>query len=221
MKYASHPISVRIDERGCGTGTTYEARGDKSANTLTMNDRPRLVGSERVFDGRVFDVRIDRLQYGDDPAVHRLDVVEHPASIGVVATTRSGDLVLVRQYRPAAGAFLWEIPAGTADAGEEPRAAALRELREETGYRARSIRPLGALYTTPGFCDEIMHFFHAEDLEAGEQALDDDERIEVAAFDCDTAWRLVAEGAVADCKTVLALLWMGSGRGEMGTGFDR
>jgi ADP-ribose diphosphatase len=186
-----------------------------------MNDRPRLVGSESAFAGRVFDVRIDRLQYDGDPAVHRLDVVEHRATIGVVATTRAGQLVLVRQYRPAVEAFLWEIPAGTADAGEEPRAAALRELREETGYRAGSLRPLGALFTTPGFCNEIMHFFHAQDLEAGEQALDDDERIEVAAFDCDKAWRLVAEGAVTDCKTVLALLWMGSGRGEIGSPFDR
>jgi ADP-ribose pyrophosphatase len=185
-----------------------------------MSDLPHVVSSTRAFYGRVFNVRIDELRY-DDGSQHRIDVVEHGASFTIVATPNAGELVLVRQHRHAAGAALWEIPAGRAEAGEDPFAGAARELREETGYRAGRMRPLGSLYTTPGFCDEIMHFFHADELEAGEQALDDDERIEVRTFAFDAAWRLVADGAIADCKTVLALLWTRAGRDELGGGFGR
>ncbi|MGA8535412.1 MAG: NUDIX hydrolase [Candidatus Tumulicola sp.] len=176
-----------------------------------MTDVPRLVSSVRAFEGRVFDVRIDELRY-DDGSAHRIDVVEHGASFAILATPSPGELVLVRQYRHAAGASLWELPAGRSEPGEDARAGAARELREETGYRAGRMRRLTSLFTTPGFCDEIMHFFHADDLEAGEQALDDDERIEVRTVTFDAAWGLLADGVVGDCKTVLALLWMQSGR---------
>jgi ADP-ribose pyrophosphatase len=186
-----------------------------------MNDeRPRVISSARVFEGRVFRCRIDFVRY-DDGAEHRLDVVEHGGSFTILATPRPGELVLVRQYRHAVGRALWELPAGTAEPGEDPLMGAARELREETGYRAGSLRPLGSLYTTPGFCDETMHFFHAEQLEAGEQALDDDERIEVQTFSHDAAWRLVASGEIADCKTVLALLWLETTRRELVGGFGR
>lgn len=209
MKYASQPTSARIEER-CRTEREYVA----------VSERPRVAASVRAFEGRVFAVRIDELRYPDG-SVHRLDIVEHGASLAILATPDPHRLVLVRQYRHAAGAPLWELPAGTAEPDEDPRTGALRELREETGYRAGSIRPLGALYTTPGFCDEILYFFHAEDLGPGEQALDDDERIDVAAFSAEEAWRLVVSGEIADCKTVLALLWLESGRGEIGKGSDR
>lgn len=186
-----------------------------------MSDRPHVVQSERVFKGRVFDVRIDEVRY-DDGAQGRLDIVEHGGSFAILATPGPGRLVLVRQYRHAVGAVLWELPAGTAEPGEDPLAGAARELREETGYRAGRLRPLdplGALYTTPGFCDERLYFFHAERLEPGDQDLDDDERIEVAVFSIEDAWRLVASGELADCKTVLALLWMESSRGELREAF--
>ncbi|MBV8577313.1 MAG: NUDIX hydrolase [Acetobacteraceae bacterium] len=171
-----------------------------------MSDFPSVLASSRVFSGRVFDVRIDRLRY-DDGSEHRIDVVQHGPSFTILATPSPDSVVMVRQYRRPAEAMLWELPAGRAEAGEEPLAGAARELREETGYRAGRMRALASLYTTPGFCDELMHFFHADQLELGAQALDEDERIEVRTFPLDAAWRLVAEGAIADCKTVLGLLW--------------
>lgn len=185
-----------------------------------MNDSPAVIGTNRVLEGRVFGVRIDDLRYADG-SVHRLDVVEHGPSLAIVATPARDEIVLVRQFRHPAGRALWELPAGTAERGEDPLAGAIRELREETGYRAAGIRPLGALYTTPGFCDEIMYFYHAHGLVPGEQALDDDERIEVATFSYRAAWDLVHAGEVADCKTVLALLWLESGRGEIREGLGR
>lgn len=186
-----------------------------------MSDFPRVVASERIFEGRVFGVRVDELQFEDEARVHRLDVVEHRISLAIVATPSPGQVVLVRQYRHPAGRALWEVPAGTAEPGEDPLTAAVRELREETGYRASAVRPLEALYSTPGFCEEVMYFYLAEGLQPGAQALDEDERIEVATVSLADAWNLVARGEIADCKTVLALLWLESGRGEVGGGFDR
>ncbi|HKU81524.1 MAG TPA: NUDIX hydrolase, partial [Candidatus Tumulicola sp.] len=154
-------------------------------------------------------------------AVHRVDVVEHGPSVTIIATPARDEIVLVRQFRHPAGRALWELPAGTAEPGEDPMAAAVRELREETGYRPAGIRPLGAFYSTPGFCDELVYFYHAHGLEPGEQALDEDERIEVATLSYASAWALVHSGQVADCKTVLALLWLESGRGEIGEGLGR
>jgi ADP-ribose pyrophosphatase len=186
----------------------------------TMGEKPVVQSSQRVFEGRVFNVRIDQLRY-DDGAVHRCDVVEHRGSFSIVAAPRPGEIVLVRQYRHPVRAMLWELPAGTAEADEDPIAGAARELREETGYRAGRIRPLGSLFATPGFCSEIMQFFYAEDLSPGEQRLDEDERIEVGIFSVNTAWRLVAEGEIADLKTVLALLWLEGKRSEIGGAFGR
>jgi ADP-ribose pyrophosphatase len=185
-----------------------------------MDGEPQLVSSHAAFEGRVFRVRIDRVRYGDG-SEHRIDVVEHRASFAIVATPAPDQLVLVRQYRHAAGAELWEVPAGTAEPSEEPLVGAARELREETGYRAARIRAVGSVYTTPGFCDEVMHFFHAEELTPGEQALDDDERIEVDTFSIEAAWRLVANGRISDAKTLLALFWLERGRGELAGGFGR
>jgi ADP-ribose pyrophosphatase len=185
-----------------------------------MDERPETCSSRRVFEGRVFNVRLDEVRYADG-STHRLDVVEHPGSFTIVATPRPGELVLVRQYRHPVGLTLWELPAGTAEPGEDPAQGAARELREETGYRAERMRHIGSLFATPGFCTEIMHFFHADGLQAGPQDLDEDERIEVQSFTQAAAWRLVASGEIADMKTVLALLWMEGKRGEIGGPFGR
>jgi ADP-ribose pyrophosphatase len=131
--------------------------------------------------------------------------------MAILATPEPGRLVLVRQYRHAIGGLLWEIPAGTAEHGEDPLDGARRELREETGYRSAEVTRIGSFYTSPGFCDEIVHLYHAQRLEPGPQALDGDERIEVGTFSLEAAWRLVGGGGVADCKTVVALLWLKNG----------
>jgi ADP-ribose pyrophosphatase len=177
-----------------------------------MEEIPQVLASQRVFEGRVFNVRTDEVGYADG-ARHLLDVVEHGASLGIIATPSPQEVVLVRQYRHPAASLLWEIPAGSADPGEALIDGARRELREETGYLAGRIRPLGSVWTSPGFCSEAMHLFHADALTPGEPCFDDDERIEIASFSLAAAWRLVAEGT-ADAKTVLALFWLqGADRG--------
>ena len=175
---------------------------------------PRRLASDRLFKGRVIAVRADRLLYPDGTE-HTVEVVEHRGAYGIIATTERDEIVLVRQYRGPAGRALWEIPAGTAEPNEDPLDGAARELREETGYRAGSMRALGALFTTPGFCDELMYFFHAERLQRGAQSLDDDERIEVGQFTLEEARRMALQGAIADAKTVLALLWLQGDRNQL------
>ncbi|HTU83801.1 MAG TPA: NUDIX hydrolase [Candidatus Acidoferrales bacterium] len=184
------------------------------------DDRPATIESTRAFEGRVFTVRIDRVRYSDG-AEHRVDVVEHGPSVAIVATPSHRQLVLVRQYRQAAGTALWELPAGAANPGEDALEGAARELREETGFRAARLQCIGSLFATPGFCDEEMHFVHASELSEGATEFDEDERIETGVFTLERAWRLVAEGAVRDMKTVLALYWMEGVRGELRSEFGR
>jgi ADP-ribose pyrophosphatase len=180
-----------------------------------METQPRVLTSKNAFAGRVFDVRIDEIEY-DDASVHRLDIVEHGASLGIVATLPRDELVLVRQYRHAIGAYVWEIPAGMAERGESLEAGARRELREETGFTASRLTRIGSFWTTPGFCSEAMHLYHAEGLVEGSPEFADDERIEIGRFTVEAALRLVAEHT-SDMKTSLALIWLQGHRSEIGS----
>jgi 8-oxo-dGTP pyrophosphatase MutT (NUDIX family) len=179
-----------------------------------MESRPQIISSIERFRGRVFRVRTDELRYGDG-SVHHVDIVEHGGSFAIAATPSSGEIVLVRQYRHPAGRELWEIPAGTAHPGEDPIAGAVRELAEETGFRAGCARLLGSFYVTPGFCEEVMHLVHASELSAGEQMLDDDERISAQIFTVAEACRMVAGGEISDAKTIISVMWMLMGQGEL------
>ncbi|MDQ2679867.1 MAG: NUDIX hydrolase [Candidatus Eremiobacteraeota bacterium] len=172
-----------------------------------MNERPIVLQSTPIFDGKIFSVRTDRVA-GTDGDTHDLDIVTHPGSVAVLAIPEPRKFVLVRQYRHAVGASLWEIPAGLIDPCESVAAAARRELLEETGFTAQTIREVAAVYVTPGFCDEFLHLFVADGLRPGEQRLDADERIEVRIVDADSAWEMYEAGDLRDAKTLLALFWL-------------
>jgi ADP-ribose pyrophosphatase len=184
-----------------------------------MEEIPQVLSSRVAFEGRVFRARIDELRFRDGSS-WRCDVVEHAGSFGIIPLLSRDEIVLVRQYRHPVRRYLWEIPAGTAERDEDPIAGAARELSEETGYRAERIRPLGRAFVTPGFCDEVMHFFAAEGLTAGPQSLDEDERITVGSFTTGAAWQLARAGEIGDVKTLLALWWMGGKQAELGAGTD-
>jgi ADP-ribose pyrophosphatase len=116
-------------------------------------------------------------------------------------------IVLVKQYRHAIGDELWEAPAGMIERSEAPLETARRELREETGYTAESLRFLWSMYTTPGFCEERIHFFAAEGLTPGEAQPEDDESFELRVWPLDEAWALVERDELRDAKTQIALAW--------------
>ena len=165
-----------------------------------------------IHAGRVFTTQIESITL---PNGHPLEaeMVRHPGSVVLVPVTDEGALVLVRQYRHAVGRHVWELPAGTLKAGEEPQAAASRECQEETGLIPGRLDYLGAYYPTPGYCDEIMHFYRATELRKPGVSdpvahADEDEDIETGRFDRDEMRGMIASGEIVDLKTIggLALL---------------
>lgn len=176
-----------------------------------MSEEPRLVASQEIYKGRVFRLRVDTVEDGEGRR-YKLDIVEHPGSYAIAALPAPDRLVLVRQYRHAAGRSLWEIPAGTAEAGESCEDGARRELREETGYVADSLELLCSAYPTPGYCTERLHIYAARGLHAGPQQLEEDERIDVREVTFSEAQSMQASGDIIDMKTVLALLWLAGRR---------
>ena len=170
---------------------------------------PRLIDRSVPFSGRLLRVELDRAQEPVGPheygPVVRREVVRHPGAVAVVAMTPDRKLVLVRQYRYAARRFLLEIPAGTREPGEDPEDTARRELREETGYSARTLRRLGSFFSAPGFCDEVIHLFLADGLAPGDQDPDFGEEIAVVELSVEEARRRLAAGGFEDAKTLAAL----------------
>lgn len=165
----------------------------------------RTVGSERIYDGRLISVRVDSVELASGRVAER-EIVEHPGAVAVVAW--DGERVgLVRQWRHAAGVALLEIPAGTLDDGEEPLAAARRELAEECGVSAGEWRPGPRFWTAPGFCTELLHVFAASGLSSAEGSLAEDEEIEVEWRTLPDALAAIDSGEIADAKTIAGLLW--------------
>ena len=142
------------------------------------------------------------------------DIVRHPGAVLVVPLLDRHRLVMIRNYRVAVDQQLWELPAGTLEPDEEPRHAASRELAEETGYRPERLRKLGEFYTSPGFCDELMHVFVAEDLQFMGQRLDPGEQIEVETVARHDALTMIDDGRIRDGKTIAGLMmWARDSRG--------
>ena len=175
------------------------------------DDETPLVPREirRVFEGRVFTVQVETLTL---PKGHELkaEIVRHPGSVVIIPVTEHGDIVLVKQYRPAIGRSAWELPAGSLKPGEDPGEAARRECQEEIGLIAGTIEQLGAFYPTPGYCDEEMNFFRAAQLRTptdADQAAhpDEDEDIEARAFSIAAIRSMIAAGEIIDLKTVAGL----------------
>ena len=147
-----------------------------------------------------------------------LDVVRHPGAAAVVPFLSETEVLLIRQYRHAAGGMIYEVPAGKLDAGEQPATCAARELEEEVGQRAGRLEPLGSIWTTPGFTDERIHLFAAHELEPCPQRLEDDEVIELVPMSLDRALELIWSGELPDAKSALALLHAARRQGRLRRG---
>lgn len=171
-----------------------------------MDETPQVANSQVVFESRVFKVRTDMVSQGGK--TRRVDIVEHPVSYTILARPRPGEVVLVRQYRHAALRYLWELPAGSAEPGEDALEGVRRELREETGYTATAVRELLATYMTPGYCTERMRYFIADGLASGQTEFDEDEDIQTKAVPIEDALRMIRNGEIVDAKTVVGLLYL-------------
>ena len=158
-----------------------------------------------LYRGRVVDLHVDEVRLPSG-ARHVREVVDHRPAVAVVPVLEDGRVLLVRQFRYAVARALWELPAGLVDAGESPRRAAVRELREETGYLASRLEKLVEIYSSPGFCRERILLYLARGVRRrGGQDLDHDEFVEPRGFPFQDVLRRVREGRLHDAKTVLGL----------------
>lgn len=177
-----------------------------------------LLKRETIFEGKVVRLYLDLVRLPDGREAER-EVVLHWGAVGMVPIDAEGRVILVRQYRHAPGKDLLEIPAGKLAEGEDPLECAVRELKEEIGCEATRWAKLASFYTSPGFSDEELHLYLAEDLREGDAEPEEDEFLEVVRMSLDGALALVAEGEIRDSKTVAGLALAAlHRRGEYGKG---
>ncbi|WP_153732171.1 NUDIX hydrolase [Sporosarcina obsidiansis] len=171
-----------------------------------MKFEERTLSTEQIFTGKVISMQVDEVELPDGKIAKR-ELVKHPGAVAIIALTADHKLVLVEQFRKALERTILEIPAGKIEPGEEPKLTAIRELEEETGYRANSFTYLQTFSTSPGFANEIIHLYVAKDLEKVEQpaAGDEDEFIDILEVTVEEAEELIANERIFDAKTVVAV----------------
>jgi ADP-ribose pyrophosphatase len=177
----------------------------------TTVETAQVISSECVFEGPLFRILRDQLiEPGGKESVR--DVVRHNGSVVILAMDNNGKnkkdpwIVVERQYRHAANQFMWELPAGKLELGEDALAGAKRELEEETGYQAKKWRPMVEYYASPGFLGESMKVFLAEGLVAGNAHPEDDEQIEIRLVKLSEVLKMIEKGAILDGKTLTSVL---------------
>ena len=160
--------------------------------------------TKTIFKGKVVTLNLETVTLPNGATVE-LEVVRHPGAAAIVPMKDERTVILIRQFRLAAGGFIYEIPAGKLSPGEDPRLCASRELEEETGYRAGTIERLETFFTAPGFTDEVMHLFLAAGLTKTAQKLDHDEVLEVVEMPLEQAISRIRDGTIRDAKTIVGL----------------
>lgn len=170
------------------------------------------MANRQIYRGAVIEVVTEDVDLPQGRSA-RLDLIRHPGAAAVVPFLSNEEVLLIRQYRHAAGGYILEVPAGKLDPGEAPEACARRELEEETGWRAGTCERLTSVLTTPGFTDERIHLFMASELSSAQQNLQDDEIIELVPMAFQDALDLVWKGEIEDGKTALALIHAARRRG--------
>jgi ADP-ribose pyrophosphatase len=169
------------------------------------------VASHNLYKGKIFRLDRDTVRFPDGSEAE-MDIARHPGASAIVPFMsdpqgENPQLLLLRQYRYAAGGYIYEVPAGRLDAGESPASCAVRELKEETGCTAERMEPLFTMFTTPGFTDEKIHVFMATGLTHGESAREADEFADVVIMALAEALELIRTGEIMDAKTALSILY--------------
>lgn len=181
-------------------------------DTAGNGQEPGWIASAPVYDGRIVHLSVDTVRYPDG-SIGELELIRHSGAAAVLPligdrSDPDPEILLIRQYRYASGGYMWEVPAGRPDApGEDWELCARRELEEETGMMAGRMTRLTGIHTTPGFTDEFIHLFLAEELHGGTIAFDQDEFIESTTMKLSAALAMIADGRITDGKTLCTLLF--------------
>lgn len=197
---------------------TKRKAASRVVTAAAVNARPKgarpeaQLGSTELYRGRIFTLDRDTVRFPDGSVTEEFDICRHPGASAIVPfmSDPEGDnpqLLLLRQYRYAAGGYIYEIPAGRLDAGESPADCAARELKEETGCSAERIVPLTTMFTTPGFTDELIHLYLATGLTHGEANREADEFVDIVIMSLSEALELIRTGEIVDAKTCLGILY--------------
>jgi ADP-ribose diphosphatase len=165
---------------------------------------------KNIFTGKILTLNVETVTLPNGVTID-LEVVRHPGAAAVVPLKEDGTVVLIKQFRHAAGGFIYEIPAGKLYPGEDPSHCAVRELEEEIGYIAGRLERLTSIFTAPGFTDEVIHIYKATEMSRGRQNLDRDEVLEVSEIPLHEAIKMITTGTIRDAKTIVGLQFVCGG----------
>lgn len=168
--------------------------------------KEKTLHSEQVFQGRFLKVTRDQVETSDGKTSHR-EYIKHPGAAAVLPILDSGEILLLRQYRHAVKQIFYEIPAGKRDHGENHETTAVRELEEETGYKAKNLEYLTKIHPVIGYGDEVIYLYKATGLTEGRQKLDEGEFVEIVKLSSEKLKNMVKKGEITDVKTLTALFW--------------
>lgn len=197
---------------------TKRKAASRVVTAAEVNARPRgakpeaQLASRELYAGKIMRLNRDTVRFPDGSVTEEFDIVRHPGASAIVPFMSDPEgenpqLLLLRQYRYAAGGYVYEIPAGRLDGGESPADCAARELKEETGCTAERLVPLTTMFTTPGFTDELIHLFMATGLTHGAHEREADEFVDIVIMSLSEALELIRTGEIIDAKTSLGILF--------------
>jgi ADP-ribose pyrophosphatase len=170
------------------------------------NPETAVINHQEVYSGKIVKLHVDTIRQASGKTTIR-EVVLHPGGVTAVPVLEDGRILLIRQFRYPIGKFILELPAGKLDSGLPPQETVARELEEEIGYRAGVLKYETSFHTTPGICNEVIHFFVAKKLTPCAQRLEEGEHITVEAYTLDECLQKIRAGEIADAKTILGIFW--------------
>ncbi|NLY42961.1 MAG: NUDIX hydrolase [Clostridiaceae bacterium] len=170
-----------------------------------MDFNEKTIKSDKIYLGKIINLRVDTVLLPNGHTSTR-EIVEHPGGVGIIPVTDNKEVIMVRQFRKPVGEMCLEIPAGKLNFGEDPYECGVRELEEETGYKAKNITSLGHFYSTPGFTNEILYLYMATGLYKGQVKPDEDEFIETEVLPLEKLVQMVMQGEIKDAKSIIAIL---------------
>ncbi|MCG8540097.1 MAG: NUDIX hydrolase [Clostridia bacterium] len=167
----------------------------------------RTIKSDKLYQGKIINLRIDTVELPDQKYSKR-EIIEHPGAVAVIPITDDNKILMVKQYRKSVEEYLLEIPAGKLEIGEEPLECAARELLEETGYKSNNIKYLFEIFPSPGFSNESISIFIANDLIKDVAKPDEDEYIEVEEYEIGELINMIGQQKIKDAKTITSILYI-------------